>query len=331
MVAQTVPLRQIAARTERKVALCGSHSASLADAPWTDPSWEFWGHASSRAWYARPMDRYFDLHPRACWDRGGKKTAAYPRWLARNTVPIFMQDRHPDVPASIKYPRGRMLLEFPDSRGYFANHAAWMIALAISEGVTTIGLFGINYGADSEYWTQRGCAEHWLGVASGRGVRIVLPEQCTLLREPALLYGYESHDEVTGALKDAYKRKVWRPEETIRPVVPGERIAAAQPPEHLRAKIASEERDHPRPPWTLGPLPEDREPTMAPIVAQERTRSLLGLPDGTLRVPANGQMVGGPDFAARLVAMSPNGPTVVPADGMTQWAGLPAPNGNEEA
>ena len=39
-------------RTGRKIALCGSHSASLTDAPWTDPSWEFWGHASSRAWYS---------------------------------------------------------------------------------------------------------------------------------------------------------------------------------------------------------------------------------------------------------------------------------------
>ena len=79
-------------RTVRKIALCGSHSASLEDAPWLDPSWEFWGHASSRGWYGRPMDRYFDLHPKSCWTRGGKKSAAYPQWLAQNTVPIYMQE-----------------------------------------------------------------------------------------------------------------------------------------------------------------------------------------------------------------------------------------------
>jgi hypothetical protein len=95
--------RPAVARTGRKIALCGSHSASAEDAPWNDPSWEFWGHASSRAWYRREMDRYFDLHVRACWTRGGKKGARYPKWLAANTVPIYMQDKYPDVPASVKY------------------------------------------------------------------------------------------------------------------------------------------------------------------------------------------------------------------------------------
>ena len=62
------------------------------------------------------MDRYFDLHPKACWDRGGKKGNAYPKWLGRNTVPIYMQKAWDEVPASIEYPLGRILLEFGDSR-----------------------------------------------------------------------------------------------------------------------------------------------------------------------------------------------------------------------
>jgi len=234
----------------RKIALCGSHSSSLVDAPWTDPSWEFWGHASSRLYYRYQMDRYFDLHPPACWTRGGKKSAAYPKWLARNTVPIYMQEKYPEVPASVAYPKGRILLEFADARGYFTNHVAWMIALALMEGVDTIGLFGVNYSTESEYMRQRGSAEYWLGRASGRGVRVVLPEQCTLLREPALLYGYESHDETTGFIVDDYKRKEWKPVETIRPGT-GQ---LAEPPEHLRKEIEQEELDYPRPEWALGPL-----------------------------------------------------------------------------
>ena len=251
----TLP-RPAAARMGRKLALCGSHSASGEDAPWTDPSWEFWGHASSRAWYRREMDRYFDMHVKACWTRAGKKGARYPKWLAANRVPIYMQDHYPEVPASIKYPKGRILLEFADARNYFTNHVAWMIALALTEGVSTIGLFGVNYSTQSEYERQRGSAEYWLGRASGMGVRIVLPEQCTLLHEPALLYGYESHDTVTGELKAEYKRKVWKPAETIRPVVEGETFKRAEPPAHLKELIAQEERDEPRPEWSLGPLPE---------------------------------------------------------------------------
>lgn len=245
-----------ATRTIRKVALCGSHSASLVDAPWADPSWEFWGHASSRSWYSRPMDRYFDLHPRACWTRGGKKSAAYPKWLAKNTIPIFMQDRYEGVPASLKYPKGRILLEFRDARPYFTNHTAWMIALALTEGVTTLGLFGINYGTESEYVIQRGSAEYWIGRAAGRGVQVILPEQCTLLRDPAPLYGYESHDEKTGLMRPEYKRKAWKPQETITPLMPGQTFEKAKPPEHLREEIALEEEDYPRPDWAIGPLPE---------------------------------------------------------------------------
>lgn len=247
------PPRFVAARTVRKVALCGSHDASLTDAPWTDPSWEFWGHASSRGWYRRRMDRYFDLHVRACWSRGGRKGAAYPKWLARQTVPIYMQDVYPEVPASVKYPKGQILAEFADARPYFTNQVAWMIALALTEGVTHLGLFGINYGTQGEYERQRGSAEYWLGRAAGMGVRIILPEQCTLLREPALLYGYESHDEQTGALKAEYQPKVWKPQETIKPVAPGQIVKLAQPPANLVAVIAAEEKEFPRPEWAFRP------------------------------------------------------------------------------
>lgn len=239
-----------AARTVRKVALCGSHAASLEDAPWADPSWEWWGHASSRAWYRRQMDRYFDLHPKACWTRGGKKGDAYPKWLARNTVPIYMQDVYPEVPASVKYPKGRVLLEFADARPYFTNHAAWMIALALTEGVTTIGLFGINYSTEGEYQRQRGSCEYWLGRAAGAGVRIVLPSQCTLLADPVALYGYDSHDEQTGKLKEAYRPKVW-----TTPKVAADAGGHLKPPPELQAQIEAEEKEYPRPEWALGPLP----------------------------------------------------------------------------
>lgn len=242
-----------ATRTVRKIALCGSHSASLEDAPWTDPSWEFWGHASSRAWYRRRMDRYFDLHPPVCWTRGGKKGDAYPNWLKRNTVPIYMQRKYPEIPASIAYPKGRILMEYGDARAYFTNHAAWMIALALTEGVTAIGLFGINYSTESEYYRQRGSAEYWLGRAAQAGVRIVLPKQCSLLADPVLLYGYESHDEETGLLKAAYKAREW-PTPKIPAAGPG--VKPMEFPAAIQALIEAEEREYPRPEWAMRPLPE---------------------------------------------------------------------------
>lgn len=205
------------------------------------------------------MDRYFDLHGKARWTQGGKKGARYPEWLARNIIPIYMQQKFAEVPASIQYPKGRVLQEFSYCRPYFTNHVAWMIALALTEGVSTIGLFGINYQSNSEYVAQRGCAEYWLGIAQALGVRVVLPSQCTLLAEPRPLYGYESHDEVTGMLKSAYADKHKQlMEKAIVPSLagtPGPQLAV--PPPDLAQEIAQEEIDFPRPSWSLGPINTD--------------------------------------------------------------------------
>jgi len=238
----------------RKIGLCGSHSASLVDAPWDDPSWELWGHSSARSWYGRAMDRYFDLHPPSCWSRGMKKDK-YTRWLAKNTVPIYMQDVYPDVPASLRYPKGRILQEFAGARPYFTNHVAWMVALALTEGVSTVGLWGINYGTRSEYMLQRGACEYWIGRLEQAGVRVVLPEQCTLLKEPVGLYGYESHDEATGVLLPAYQIKKWP--QGPEPVPVGEKPPdLAVPPPEVVDLIRAEEEESPRPDWALGPLPD---------------------------------------------------------------------------
>lgn len=167
-----------------------------------------------------------------------------------------MQQRYPEVPASIAYPKRRILQEFGYPRPYFTNHAAWIIALALSEGVSVIGLWGINYGIRTEYQIQRASAEYWIGRAVERGVQVVLPEQCTLLREPAGLYGYESHDPVTGKRLPEYMEKAWKSEEDIHPVEEGKPVPKRpEPTPEIRAQIELEEADHLRPDWSLGPLP----------------------------------------------------------------------------
>lgn len=239
----------------RKIAILGTHSASLIDTPWFDPSWELHAHATGHLWYKRRPDVYYDLHPPACWKRGGKKTALYPKWLAQNTVPIYMQQHYPEVPASIEYPKRRILAEFGSPRPYFTNHVAWIIALALTEGVSTIGLFGINYSIETEYQIQRACCEYWIGRAAERGVQVIIPEESTLLREPLGLYGYESHDEETGNRVPEYREKIWKPKEGIKPLIPGQPMPdLVQPPEQLKTEIELEEREYPRPDWALGPI-----------------------------------------------------------------------------
>lgn len=181
------PMRQV-----RKIAILGG-AHTIRFAPFEDWSWELWSHASCRDRCRRAPDLLFDLHPPELWRNPRKKNwdPGYYEWIKRNHIPIYMQDRYKDVPASMKYPFEQMITEFP--RGYMTNQVAYMIALALMEGVTHLGLFGCEYSTESEYGPQRGSAEYWLGVAEGRGVRVLLPPGCDLLNKPALMYGYESH------------------------------------------------------------------------------------------------------------------------------------------
>ena len=168
-------------------------------APWHDETWEIWSHTSTKS-MAKRVDRFFELHPKKFWMQGKRWDPEYVEWLKRNRVPILMQERFRDVPAAVRYPRERILSEF---RPYFTSQTAWMVALALTEGVTHLGFFGVHYGHYTEYATQRAGCEYWIGVAEGRGVQIVLPPGNPLLREPKLLYGYESHSE--GSLHESYR------------------------------------------------------------------------------------------------------------------------------
>lgn len=184
----------------RKVALVGN-AGTWIHAPWSDASWEIWSHTSSKTLVKR-VDRFFDLHPKVFWNKaeGKKWDPEYVNWLKGNRVPILMQERYRDVPAAVKYPKDRILAEF---RPYLTSQTAWMIALALTEGVTHLGFFGVHYAHYTEYATQRAGCEYWIGLAEGRGVQIVLPPGNPLLRTPSLLYGYESHSE--GALHESYR------------------------------------------------------------------------------------------------------------------------------
>lgn len=178
----------------RKIAILGG-AHTIRFAPFDDWSWELWSHASCRDRCRRAPDVLFDVHPPELWRNPRKKhwDPGYYEWLKRNHLPIYMQDRYKDVPASIKYPFETMVTEFP--RGYMTNQSAYMIALALMGGVTHLGVYGCHYSQESEYAAQRGSMEYWLGFAEGRGVHVLIPPGCDLLDRPSLLYGYQSHPE----------------------------------------------------------------------------------------------------------------------------------------
>lgn len=177
----------------KKLALLGS-TDNLVYAPWFDPSWTLAAHPCCRPRCKREPDWYFDLHRPECFTKEKKRwNPLYYTWLKQLQTPIFMQENWPEIPLAVKYPLERILAEF---RAYFTNHVSYMIALAMTEGVTHIGLYGCQYSADAEHSTQRDSMTYWLGRFEQYGGTVVIPPRGnTVLRSPWLLYGYESHDE----------------------------------------------------------------------------------------------------------------------------------------
>lgn len=188
----------------KKLALLGN-TANLSYAPWFDPTWTLAAHPCVERKCKRTPDWYFDLHPPETFR--AKKTwrnRDHYTWLKQLTVPIFMQQDYPDIPMAVKFPKTRLLAEF---RPYFTNHCAWMIALAMTEGITHIGLFGCQYKADTEHGTQRDSLTYWLGRFEQAGGTLVIPDDDnTLLCSPKELYGYESHAN-HGDLVASYRTK----------------------------------------------------------------------------------------------------------------------------
>jgi len=199
--------------SKRKVALVGMARTSRHLAPWDDDDFEIWGINEAYAAknlapdgtpYMKRWDRWFQLHP--YWDFTRKHNFNDPGhwdWLRnadnrrRTDFPIYMLEEFPEVPGSVRYPLTEILAEFGPNVRYFTSTFAYMMALAIWMGFEEIHLYGFEMSSEEEYRHQKACAEFWIGIAIGRGIKVVLPDGCRLLGQMTQLYGYEKVPGVT--------------------------------------------------------------------------------------------------------------------------------------
>jgi len=165
---------------------------------------EFWclnnGHSCFRPEEMAYFTRWFQVHPFAeiMEDRLEDRERHLDR-LRQMTIPVYMQERHEDIPRSVAYPRQEVI----DDLGfdYFTSSIAYMLALALYEQFECVKLYGVSMEAGGEYIHERPCVEFILGIAHARGVEVVLPEDCALLRGQA--YALEVNIS-TGRVKAAY-------------------------------------------------------------------------------------------------------------------------------
>lgn len=187
----------------RKIAICGTAEPHWRSAPYADESWEIWTCGGIFSAVPR-VTRHFEIHDKAetCkgWGQSPEEEAAsrsvYWQWIAEQGPNVYLKERLPETPNASVYPLQDVLTAFPDA--YFTNSISYMIALALMEGCDEIGLWGIDMAltgdlrepASNEYSLQRPSVEFYLGIACGRGIRVHLPPETTLLKARKL-YGFD--------------------------------------------------------------------------------------------------------------------------------------------
>jgi hypothetical protein len=202
-------------RKRDKVAVLG-FTEHRAEAPWGHPDWDFKGLNDAHGMIATawPKDKgdpfksdqvvWYQLHRRQSdGEFPGSRDPEHRKWLSSQTCPIWMWQHEDEIPASLPYPLHEVLTKAMLPTGeplspeaYYNNSISWMIAHAILEGYTTIGLYGVDMAqngvhGESEYGYQRPSVEYFIGVARGLGIRVVMPQQSELCK-CAYLYGYEN-------------------------------------------------------------------------------------------------------------------------------------------
>ena len=178
-----------------KVAILG-YTPTRKDAPYDDPEWEIWGLNDLYKFKAendvKRWTRWFELHDDSLGNRVGRegfneRLQEFAGW----NIPVYMQDKHPDIPCSVRYPIEQAVERFGN---YFTNTISYMIALAIMEGAEEIGIYGVDMATAPEYQAQRPSCEYYLGIAVGKGINVTVHPAADLLKT-RFMYGYETAKE----------------------------------------------------------------------------------------------------------------------------------------
>lgn len=195
-------------RQHDRLILVGMNDRTRGRIPW-DADAEFWvlNEMPSQPWVKR-FDRLFQLHPR--WDfsrldnvtdpnhlywlqnvpgtcRKCKGTGMYGEQLCTECVGgnytplanregklIYMQEEHPDIAGSVKYPFEEVS-KFCPEEPYFTSTFSYMLSLGLLLGFPEIEIYGFGMESETEYAHQRVCAEYWMGFGRGRGIKITAP------------------------------------------------------------------------------------------------------------------------------------------------------------
>lgn len=169
-----------------KIALVGTCPSSRMLAPYDDPDWKIWTCSPDNVGKLPRVDAWFEIHGDLDWENPPKWEASYIPWLNEQDFTLYVQLTKL-FPKGVAYPKEDMVKEFGPY--WFTSTIAWQMALAIHQGVETIGLYGMDMATRWEYVNQRPAIIYFAQVAAQRGISVYAPPECDVLNPPPL-YGY---------------------------------------------------------------------------------------------------------------------------------------------
>lgn len=191
---------------QKNIGLIGTVGSTMQMAPYGSDAWEFWGVGQVMRFEAEgkipECDVIFEVHRETT--HPGPWKSRRPRYEEQPDRRYVFVDEYPEFPNSIVYPIEEVRAQIPlkrlgHDRDYLTSSMAWMLALAITKRPEKIGIWGANMDASGEYGWQKPCAEWLLGFAEAKGIEIVLPDLCTLLKS-GFVYGLELAPHQNGEL-----------------------------------------------------------------------------------------------------------------------------------
>ena len=163
----------------KKIAVIGLGEPNRQQIPW-DSDWILYGLPWDDEGYFH-FDAAFDLHDYHLHiqpEAGLRKD--YTERLNDFAGELFMQETYPEVPNAKQFP----LDEAIDTIGadYFNSGPSYAMAYAIMQKPKFIGLWGLYMASGTEWAVQRPNMEYLIGVARGRGIHVVIPDDTPLCK-----------------------------------------------------------------------------------------------------------------------------------------------------
>ena len=171
----------------RRVCILGSAPSSRDLAPFDDKGVEFWTLAQR---IEKRADRIFEIHCQEMVNKylqtkNIKDVASYVNNRYPNNPPVYTIEKFENIINRVDYPLQEvreLIKSHGGNKHYISSSISYMIALAILEKVDEILIYGVSMTHKTEYKQQRPNCEWLLGIASGLGIKITIPEESPLLK-----------------------------------------------------------------------------------------------------------------------------------------------------